>query len=121
MKQRGIRGAITVEYDNVDCLEKAVVELYSKIIELNQFNTEDIAHITFTMTKDLRCAYPAKFLRQNFNMKHVPLMCVQEMDIDNGLCKCLRILVVVNTDKRQEEIQHVYIGGANILRPDLGC
>ena len=59
MFSRGIRGAITVEQDNKEQLEKATVELYSKIVEANDVKTEDISHIIFTLTKDLKSAFPA--------------------------------------------------------------
>ena len=116
---RGIRGAITVEQDTKEQLEKATVELYSKIIEANNVKTEDISHIIFTLTKDLKCAFPAKFLRENFDMPYVPMMCFNELDIEASLEKCLRILIVVNTNKRQDEIKHIYLGGAKVLRKDL--
>lgn len=119
MFSRGIRGAITVDEDSQDLLEKAAVELYSKMIEANSVNTEDISHIIFTMTKDLKSAFPAKFIRRNFKIQYVPLLCVNEMDIEPSLKKCLRILMVVNTDKKQDEIKHIYLGAAKILRSDL--
>lgn len=119
MVSRGIRGAITVDEDSQESLEKAAVELYSKIIETNQVETENISHIIFTMTKDLKSAFPAKFIRRNFNIQYVPLICVNEMDIEPSLKKCLRMLVVVNTDKKQNEIKHIYLGAAKILRSDL--
>ena len=116
---RGIRGAITLEQDTTEQLEKATVELYSKIIEANEVKTEDISHIIFTLTKDLKCAFPAKFLRENFDMPFVPMMCFNELDVEASLEKCLRILIVVNTNKRQDEIKHIYLGGAKVLRKDL--
>ena len=119
MVSRGIRGAITVDEDSQDLLEKAAVELYSKMIEANSVNTEDISHIIFTMTKDLKSAFHAKFIRRNFKIQYVPLLCVNEMDIEPSLKKCLRILMVVNTDKKQDEIKHIYLGAAKILRSDL--
>lgn len=119
MFSRGIRGAITVEQDTKEQLEKATVELYSKIVEANDVKTEDISHIIFTLTKDLKCAFPAKFLRENFDIPYVPMMCMNELDVESSLQKCLRVLVVVNTDKKQDEIKHIYLGGANVLRSDL--
>lgn len=119
MYSRGIRGAITVDADTPEKIEAAVVELYSKILELNAVQSQDISHIIFTMTKDLKSVYPAKFLRANFDVGNVPLMCMQELYIEGSLEKCLRILVVVNTDKMQDEIKHVYLGGAKKLRPDI--
>ncbi len=119
MYSRGIRGAITIETDTPEQIERATVELYSKIKELNKIQSEDISHIVFTLTKDLKSAYPAKFLRQHFEVPYVPLMCMNELEIDGSLKKCLRMLVVVNTEKSQKDIQHVYLGGAQKLRPDL--
>lgn len=119
MFSRGIRGAITVEQDTKEQLEKATVELYSKIVEANDLKTENISHIIFTLTKDLKSAFPAKFLRENFDIPYVPLMCMNELDVELSLQKCLRVLVVVNTDKKQDEIKHIYLGGAKVLRRDL--
>lgn len=119
MFSRGIRGAITVSDDTKEQLEKATVELYSKIVEANDVKTEDISHIIFTLTKDLKCAFPAKFLRENFDIPYVPMMCMNELDVESSLQKCLRVLVVVNTDKKQDEIKHIYLGGAKVLRSDL--
>ncbi len=119
MLSRGIRGAITVEDDNQELLENATVELFSKMIELNEVEFENISHVVFTLTKDLKSAFPAKFVRRNFPVQYVPLLCMNEMDIEPSLKRCLRILMVVNTDKKQDEIKHVYLRGAKILRSDL--
>lgn len=119
MYQRGIRGAITVEHDCVEMVEKASIELFSEIISLNKVAVDDISHVIFTMTNDLKCAYPAKFVRQYFDIKNVPLMCMQELEVENSLTKCIRVLVVINTEKSQKEIRHVYLKGASVLRPDL--
>jgi chorismate mutase len=32
---------------------------------------------------------------------------------------CLRILLHINTDKAARDIDHIYIRGAKVLRPDL--
>lgn len=119
MYQRGIRGAITVEQDSVEMIENASVKLFREVISENDVDFSDISHVIFTMTNDLKSVYPAKFIRQHFDVKNVPLMCMAELDIENSLEKCIRILVVINTDKSQEEINHVYLGGAGVLRPDL--
>ena len=81
MYSRGIRGAITVENDTPQEIEQSVIELFSKIKELNTIAAEDISHIIFSTTKDLKSAYPAKFLRHHFEVDIVPLMCMNEADI----------------------------------------
>ncbi len=119
MFSRGIRGAITVENDTVEEIGQATVEMFSKIIELNDVKIEDISHIIFTMTKDLKTAFPARFMRANFDVSYVPMMCMNELNIEPSLTKCIRVLVVVNTEKTQQEIKHVYLKGAKVLRPDI--
>ena len=47
------------------------------------------------------------------------MVCFNEMDIEGSLKKCLRILIVINTDCEQNEIRHVYLKGAGKLREDL--
>ena len=38
------------------------------------------------------------------------------MNVPNDLPRCLRILMLVNTDKEPEEITHVYLGEAKKLK-----
>lgn len=120
MYQRGIRGAITVEENSKNAVKDAVIELISEIKKRNTFKDEDISDVIFTLTKDITAVYPAKIAREEFSgWKYVPMMCVSEMEIDNSLKKCLRILIVINTELRQDEIKHVYLRDAEKLREDL--
>ncbi len=120
MYQRGIRGAITVDSNSIEDIKKATIELISEIKKNNNYKESDISNVIFTMTKDLDAAYPAKFAREKFmEWQYIPMMCVQELDIENSLQKCLRILIVINTDLAQNEIKHVYLKGAEKLRKDL--
>jgi chorismate mutase len=38
--------------------------------------------------------------------------------VPHGLPHCVRVLVHWNTARRADEIVHVYINGADVLRPD---
>jgi chorismate mutase len=42
-----------------------------------------------------------------------------EVAVPGALPRCIRVLLHVNTDKRQDELVHVYLDGARVLRPDL--
>lgn len=117
---RGIRGAITVEVNSQDEIRTATIEMLTEILKSNSVDTKDIACVNFTMTRDLDCAYPAKFAREIDEFSNVPLMCFQELDIKNSLEKCIRVLVLFETQKSQEEIKHIYLRNAKSLRPDLG-
>ncbi len=120
MKQRGIRGAITIDNDSVEAVKSATVELLSEIFRLNKFEFKDISHVIFTLTPDIKSVYPAKIAREEFaEWKYVPMMCFNEMNIENSLKKCLRVMIVINTDLEQNQIKHVYLKGAEKLRADL--
>ncbi|MBQ3640855.1 chorismate mutase [bacterium] len=120
MFQRGIRGAITVDDNTIDAMKDAVIDLISEIIAQNKFQTEDISNVIFTLTDDLDCIYPAKIAREHFlDWKFVPMVCFNELKIKNSLQKCLRILITINTTLAQDEINHVYLKGAQNLREDL--
>lgn len=116
---RGIRGATVVLSNTAEDIEKATVELVSEILKRNNVKISDIAFAVFTLTKDLNAAFPAKFARLDCGFDLVPMMCYQELDVPNSIEKCLRVLIVVNTDLRQNEINHVYLKGAKALRVDL--
>ena len=119
VQTRGIRGATVVSSNISEDIEKATVELTNEIIAQNSIMVQGIAFAIFTLTKDLNAAFPAKFARLNCGFDMVPMMCYQELDVPNSIRMCLRVLFVVNTDKNQNEIKHVYLKGAKSLRTDL--
>ena len=120
MKQRGIRGAITAEKNDIESVKSAVIELISEIKKRNNYKEDDISFVIFTMTDDLDCIYPAKIAREEFKeWQNIPMMCNSELKIKNSLQKCIRVLIVLNTDLEQREVKHVYLKGANNLREDL--
>lgn len=115
---RGVRGAITVEENSADAILKATFELLHAIQEANAMRAEDIASALFTVTTDLDAVYPAQAARMA-GWSHVALMCATEIPVPAGLPHCVRVLIHWNTEKKQDEIVHVYLRGAQALRPDL--
>jgi len=115
---RGIRGAITVEKDSSTEILEGTRELLLKIQQENDLHIADIASILFTVTSDLKSAFPARAARL-IGWDKVPLLCFQEIEVPNALPRCIRVLVHVNTDKTQEEIKHIYLKDARQLRQDL--
>lgn len=119
MESRGVRGAITVNANTKEEIQSATIELLNEMLLKNEIKTEDISFAIFTLTSDLNADFPAKYARLNCNFNQVPMMCYQELDVPNSLKMCLRILLNINTDKTQDEIKHIYLKGASILRGDL--
>jgi len=115
MTSKGIRGAITVEKNSVEAVKEATIELLTQMIEKNSIDKNKISHVIFTLTKDLNAAFPAKFARIDMGWDNVPMMCFNELDVQNSIEKCLRIMIVLNCTEDFVP-QFVYLKGAANLR-----
>ena len=115
---RGIRGATTVKVDSADEIVAATRELLAGMVVANSVAVADLASAIFTVTPDLTAAFPARAARE-LGWQHVPLLDAQEVPVPGSLPRCIRVLLLWNTERAQEEIRHVYLGQAASLRPDL--
>ncbi len=115
---RGIRGAITVDEDREDAVWSSTRELLQSMQAQNGFAPGDIASVFFSVTPDIKSAFPAVAARA-MGWDKVPLLCFQEIDVPGALVLCIRVLIHVNSSKSQDEIKHVYLKGARSLRTDL--
>ena len=118
MLVRGIRGAITVNYNTKEEIIKFTKELLITLQKENDFKIEDIVSVFFSVTPDLNAAFPARAARE-LGWKQVPLFDMQEIGVPGSLPRCIRILIQINCSKNQTEIKHCYLRGARILRKDL--
>lgn len=115
---RGVRGATTIQNNKEEQIISDTKDLLKKMLEKNHIDTKQIASILFTTTNDITAAYPAKAAR-DLGMHQVPLLCFQEMRVENSLPLCIRILIHWNTNLPQDQIKHIYLNQAQQLRPDL--
>jgi chorismate mutase len=119
MTIRGIRGATTVTADQPDLILAATRELLEFILDANTgMCAEDIASAMFTVTDDLVSTFPAQAARA-MGWSLVPMLCAREIPVPGSLPRVIRVLVHWNTERAQNEIQHVYLRDAVKLRPDL--
>jgi len=119
MAVRGIRGAITVTVNEEAAILEATENLIRAMVEVNGVDPEDIASVMITVTHDLDAAFPARGARALPGFELVPLMCSNEIPVPGSLEKCIRVMMLVNTEKSSREIRHVFLEGASVLRPDL--
>lgn len=119
MAVRGIRGATTTEEDSEAAIVQATSELLARIAHENALDPDDIAAAWFTTTPDLTAEFPAAAARQ-LGWGDVPLMCAHEMSVPasnpRSLPRCIRVLLLVNTNVPSSEIRFVYLRGAETLR-----
>jgi len=119
---RGIRGATTVETDSPAEVEEATGEMLRQLIEVNSIDPEDIAGAWFTTTRDVNSEFPAIAARK-LGWTSVPLLCGHEMEVDadnpRSIPRCVRVLVLLNTEKTAAEMKFIYLRGAAAIKADL--
>lgn len=114
---RGVRGATTCEANTREAILAATRELLELLIAHNGIQADDIASAIFTTTTDLTAEFPAVAARA-LGWSDTALLCGHEMDVPGSLRSCIRVLIHWNTERRADEIVHVYLKGAQNLRPD---
>lgn len=119
MPVRGVRGANAAESDTPQAILSATRELLEAMLAANPgLQTSDLAAAFFTVTHDLSAAHPARAARE-LGWGDVPLMCAQEIPVPGSLARCIRVMLLWNTELPQSAVRHVYLGQAASLRPDL--
>lgn len=118
MHIRGVRGATTSEANAEDAILQVTVELLQQMADTNGVESDEIAAIIFTSSPDLNAAFPAEAARR-LKWAMVPVMSATEVAVPGALQRCIRVLMLWNTPRSQEEVVHVYLRGATALRPDL--
>ncbi|MFC1568464.1 chorismate mutase [Candidatus Margulisiibacteriota bacterium] len=115
MPTRGIRGATTVANNQKGEIVGATRELLAEIFSANSLKVEDIATVIFTATDDLNAEFPAVAARE-LGWGDTPLLCSREIKVPGSLPKCIRVLLLVNSDPPQSQIKNIYLKEAVNLR-----
>jgi chorismate mutase len=112
---RGIRGATQVSENTVEAIEDAVAEMCREICSRNRIEPSEIVWGIFTVTNDLNADFPARAARAG-GWGSVPMICSQEIPVPGSMPRVIRVLLHVDSDGPRN---HVYLRGAEALRPDL--
>ncbi|MFN6462553.1 MAG: chorismate mutase [Nostoc sp. DedVER02] len=116
---RGLRGATTVSQNSAQAIAEAVDELLNALEANNPLDPAEIVSVTFSATPDLDAIFPAAVARQRPGWDQVPLLDVQQMQVNGSLKCCIRVLIHLNTPILQNALRPVYLRGAAQLRPDI--
>lgn len=113
-----VRGATTIESDNTQEIIKKSTELIKTLIESNGIgkNSSCVSMIIST-TKDITSYYPARAIRES-GLIDAPLFSCLEPDINGSLPLCIRVMLTLVCESGVNA-RHVYLNGAEALRPDL--
>jgi len=115
---RAARGAIVAPDDTAERVLGATGKLLGALLERNGIEHDDLISILFTVTDDLRSAFPAEAARQ-MGMGDVPLLCAREIPVDGAMPSVIRVLAHFHTERGLREVVHVYLDGAEKLRDDI--
>src|SRR5262245_56188029 len=117
MATRGVRGATTVDRNDAAAVRERTDELMRLLIASNGILPEDVASVLFTVTEDVDAEFPAVAVRSMKGWEEVPLLCSREIPVAGALGCCIRVLILWNPDRPQNEIRHAFVRGARTLRP----
>lgn len=118
MRVRAARGAIVVIRDDADVVLDATERLLATVLERNAVEQDDLISVLFTVTDDLRSAFPAGAARR-MGLGRVPLMCGREIPVEGSMPSVIRLLAHFHSERTLDEVAHVYLDGAESLRDDL--
>jgi chorismate mutase len=114
-KLRGLRGATTADANTRSAIVSATSELLAELVSRNDLDLDDVAAAFFTTTQDLNAEFPAVAARL-LGWTQIALMCGHEMAVPDAQPMCIRVMVLINTDKRAAELDNVYLRQAANLR-----
>jgi chorismate mutase len=112
-----LRGATRCQNEEADMGEQ-VAALYDELLARNGLEEADIVSLIFSLTGDLDVKNPAACLRQSGRALNLALFVTQEAFVQGGLDRTIRVLVhaYLKEDRRP---MHIYLNGAEALRPDF--
>jgi chorismate mutase len=115
---RAARGAIKVDRDEAEVVLSASARCLAKLMARNDIDRDDLVSVLFTVTDDLRSAFPAEAARR-MGLGDVALMCAREIPVEGAMPRVIRMLAHFHTDRPREQVVPVYLDGAEALRDDL--
>jgi chorismate mutase len=113
---KALRGAICAANTEEE-IAAAAVELYDTLLQENALAEEDIVSLLFSLSPDLDALNPAAALRQSGRARELAMMVFQEAAVARTLPGTIRALVHCYGDPRRAP-RHIYLRGAEVLRPD---
>ena len=118
----GVRGAILVAEDTREHIWSSARKLVAEMRIRNSLEESEIVSIQFSLTGDLTAGNPAEGLRKA-GYSATPLFCTAEAKVAGGMPRTLRALLTAESGRvaDRRNVAHVYLDGAEALRPDLSA
>lgn len=117
MQLRGLRGATRVERDESALIRLATGEMLRELLLQNHLTPDHVVSAIFTVTPDLSSEFPARAARE-MGWSDTAMLCSVEIGVPGALERTIRVLLHVQMPATSP-VSHVYLNGAEELRPDL--
>ncbi len=119
MRLQALRGATTCDQDTSEEIEAKIGALLRALFERNDLTNDDVVSVIFTTTPDLTSQFPATAARAAMDLGDVALLGAQEQQVADATPRCVRVLIHCYTERPRDALEHVFLGDAAVLRPDL--
>lgn len=113
-----LRGAVTADENSVEAIDEAALVLMETLIEVNNLEEDQVVNVLFSATADLTARYPSVVVRNVLGWHQTAMLNLEEKVIDGQLPRCIRVLMLVQTQQPREAFKHIYLRKAARLRPD---
>jgi chorismate mutase len=117
VRLRGVRGATRPANADPDAIRSATRDLLHEILRRNSVAPAAVVSAVFTVTSDLTTEFPARAARE-IGWNDVAMLCCTEIPVPGAMDRVIRVLVHVELPANSSA-RHVYLNGAEDLRPDL--
>ncbi len=118
MSMRAVRGATQITANTPEAIGDGVKELIAAMMRANSLTPSSVISVFFTSTPDLTAAFPATACRE-IGFESVPLIGAVEVDVPGALERTIRVMMHAERGAGPEQISHVYLHGAQVLRRDI--
>ncbi|HAK47607.1 MAG TPA: chorismate mutase [Spirochaeta sp.] len=116
---KAIRGAVQFAADDKEKIKDRVQFLLERLLDENSLAESEIISLFFSTTNDLKSINPAAALRAGGRFADTPLFCAQEPDTEGAMPRVIRVLITCEHEMDKKDLIHIYLDGAEKLRPDL--
>jgi chorismate mutase len=113
---KALRGAVCA-VNTEEAIQAGTIKLYDGLLKANGLAETDLVSLFFSVTPDLDTLNPAAALRQSGRAGELAMMVFQEAVVQGGLPGTIRVLVHCYMEA-DAPVRHVYLEGAELLRPD---
>lgn len=108
-----IRGATSIEKNEVKHIKERTIELYKEIMRENDI--KEVISIIVSVTPDITEINPVTIIRETFKLKKVSFLCVQEAQFNGSKKGIIRFLLHCEGSTNN----FIFLHKAKELRPDL--